>query len=322
MKEQEILELLPDHFAQLKQMKEIAKVEGIQLDKLDAGIDDLLNQGFINTATWGLRYWEERYMLPILEDSLNYEQRRRRVLTKKRSNKANLVDILRAIEPTIELGWGGNILPFTIDFEGDYYDFGELVRVLEDEKPSHLSYSFSIKPDGYTVRADHRGRNEVGLQLTSGTAKSGRYPRYNTRGESLHRNIGIQSLEISGVAELQKSAGIVSGAKDKPTSFGSVEREHINISSQTKTGLSKFNPSGQHKSGNIAHKSIGSVRGESVNVDSISVAGDSVLKRSGEINTKSIGVIISEDTTINATINTGLSTLRSCGSFTSGEGVA
>lgn len=322
MNEKKLLEMLPVHFSRLKQMQEIARIEGNQFNKLDTNVDDLLNQAFVQTATWGLRYWEQQYLLPVLDESEDYNYRRKRIMTAKRSNKADLIEILRAIEPNINLAWDGNILPFTIEFEGDYYDFGELVRVLEKEKPSHLSYSFSITPNGYTVRSDHRGRYEVGLQLISGTAKSGRYPRYNTRGESLHRNIGIQSLEITGVAKLQKSAGIVSGAKDTPTSFGSVKREYINISNKTKTGSSEFNPSGHYKSGEIAHKSIGSVRSKLVSLGSRSATGVSVLKKSGEINTESLASSFGKTTSVKASLNTGISTLLSCGSFSSGEGVS
>lgn len=327
MNEQKLLEMLPEHFSRLKQMKAIAKAEGIQFDKLDDAIDDLLNQGFIATATWGLRHWEERYLLPVLEGSLSYEERRQRILAKKRSNKADLVDILRAIEPTIELAWGGLVLPFTITFDGDYYDFGDLIRTLEEEKPSHLSYSFTVKPNGYTVRADKVGRHEVALQLISGTSKAGRWPRANTVGSSLHNNIGINSIHITGFSEYQRSAGLVSGGKDTPTAFGSVRRELVNISSKTVSGQSKFNPAGKYKSGQIAHEAIGAVGRKSIKVSSSIKTGVSTFiasgqRNSGQINTEAIGSVSTSVKSIHSSIKSGIATPFQCGTRSAGEGVA
>ncbi|MGJ9460129.1 putative phage tail protein [Oceanobacillus sp. CF4.6] len=290
MNEQKLLEMLPPYFGRLKQMKEIARVEGIQFNKLDEDMDDLLNQAFVQTATWGLSYWEQQYMIPVLHESEDYAYRRRRIMTAKRSSKADLIEILRAIEPMLELAWGGNVLPFTIESDADYYEFGELVRVLESEKPSHLNYSFSIKPNGYTIKADHRSRFEIGLRLISGTAKSGRYPRYNTRGESLHRNLGISSAQITGIAELQRLSGLVSGGNDTPTAFGSVERELITFSSGATTGLSKYYPSGPYKPGSIA--------------------------------TESAGTVISKELSMDGSMITGSSSVTACGSISSGEEVA
>lgn len=290
MSEQKLLDALPEHFSKLLEMREIARVEGAQFDRLNADIDDLLDQMFISTATWGLSYWEEQYKLPILVESKDYTKRRQRVLAKKRSNKASLTDILRAIEPSIKLAWGGEILPFTIESTADYYDFGELVRMLEIEKPSHLTYSFSIKPNGYTVRAERRSRNEVALQLISGAAKSGRCPRRNTRGESDHRVISIDSERNAGIADLQQSAGLVSGGVDAKTSFGSSEREFVQISSAPKVGSSRFKPSGPNKS--------------------------------GEISSKTTGSSLTERTKVVSSVATGISTAFACGARSSGEGVA
>lgn len=289
MNEQKLLEMLPDHFSRLKQVRVIAKAEGAQFDKLDAAVDDLLNQGFVSTATWGLRFWEERYKLPIL-DNTNYEERRHRILAKKRSNKANLLEILRAIEPSIELAWGPLILPFTINFGGDYYDFGELIRVIEEEKPSHLTYSFTIKPAGYTVRAEVAGRDRVALQLVSGTSNAGRWPSANTIGSSIHRNVGIGSILITGFSEYQRSAGLVSGAKGVPTAFGSVRKESINVSTKIITGASSFNPSAKYKS--------------------------------GQINTKSIGSVGAVNASLQASVKTGIATPFRCGTRVAGEEVA
>jgi hypothetical protein len=273
MNERDLLDMLPEHFSVLKEMREIAKAEGKQFDKLYDSIDDLLNQVFIVTATWGLDYWERQYLLPVLSEDDDYEKRRRRILTKKRSNKANLVDILRAIEPTIELRWGGLVLPFYILSSTEHYNFGELIRTLEVEKPSHLSYSFDLRPNGYTVKADYNDRYSVALKLLSGTAHAGRYPKANTRGESLHAIIGIGGQRVTGISEYQRSAGLVSGDKDSQSSFGSVDREIIQIKTRGVTGVSSYNQSGQYNTGQILTSSVGSSNDIGLGTKSVAATG-------------------------------------------------
>jgi len=316
-----LLEMLPDYFARLKQMQEIARVEGKKFDKLDSDVDSLLDQFFIRTATWSLGEWEKRYRLPVLDDIDDYEYRRKRILTAKRSSKAKLIDILRTVEPSIELAWGRLILPFTIESDVDYYDFGDLVRILEKEKPSHLGYSFTVKPNGYTVRSNLIRRNQVALQLISGTTKSGRYPRHNAHGHTVPRNITIKSTQLTGSAKYQRAAGLVSGGKDVQTSFGVVERESINLNGHIEIGSSDYVPAGQRKSGNIAHKSTGIIEKETIHVRTNVVSGKSVAKKSGEINTKSVSSLEKKKIEMRSFVSTGLSTTFACGSRVSGQKV-
>lgn len=320
MKEQ-LLDLLPEHFSILKEMQEIARIEGKQFNDLHDSVDDLLDQMYIHTATWGLSYWEKRYLLPVLSEDTNYEKRRRRILTKKRSNKANLIDILRAVEPNISLAWGGLVLPFTVESNVDYYDFGELITILEAEKPSHLTYSFNLVPNGYTVKANRNDRYSVALNLISGTANAGRFPRANTRGESLHNIINIHSKEITGIAELQRAAGLASGGKDTPTAFGSSLDIFTVISIKNIGGESRFNPSGKYDSGQIFHDTVGDSLKTSLNYKSEAVTGISDLK-SGQVNTKSIGITATEETIINSIAQTGTATPIRCGTISAGKEVA
>lgn len=256
MSQQRLLDMLPEHFAILKEMIEIAKVEGKKFDKLDDDIEDLLDQMYIHTATWGLGYWEERYLLPVLDSDKDHEKRRRRILRKKRSNKANLVDIAKAVEPSLYLSWGGLTLPFTIEKASDYYDFGELIVALEEEKPSHLSYSFRLRPNGYTVKSFRYDRYSVALKLLSGTARAGRWPKANTRGESLHKVVNINLKEVTGMSKYSWSAGLVSGNRKKQTSFGHVGRGGLIIESENVSGSSLFNRSGGIITGTLSTKAV------------------------------------------------------------------
>lgn len=321
MSKKQLLEMLPEHFAMLKEMQEIAKAEGKQFDNLHKSVDDLLDQMFITTATWGLSYWEKRYLMPVLSEDTDYEKRRRRILTKKRSNKANLIDILRAVEPSITLAWGRLVIPFTINKTIDYYDFGELISVLEVEKPSHLSYSFRLIPNGYTAKAYKNDRYSVALKLISGTSHSGRYPRANSLGVSLHNIFSVIDKEVTGVAEFQRTGGLVSGGKDTPTAFSGIQKSILNIATLSIKGVSSFNPSGKYKSGQILYEATGKSCDTALNLKFKPVTGESDL-RSGQTNTESIGSVDTIKTAINSSFPTGIATPFRCGTRAASKEVA
>ena len=69
--------------------KWIYEVMGRELDLATVHIEELPYQMFIDTATWGLKYHEIKYGLPVRED-LSYEERRR-LLREKKNTKAPMI---------------------------------------------------------------------------------------------------------------------------------------------------------------------------------------------------------------------------------------
>lgn len=62
--------------------KWIFQVMGQELDEVRKIVEALPYQAFVETATWGLRYHEEKYGLPISEN-LPMEERRKRIIEKR-----------------------------------------------------------------------------------------------------------------------------------------------------------------------------------------------------------------------------------------------
>ena len=62
--------------------KWIFQVMGEEMGDARAIIDELPLQAFVETATWGLRYHEEKYRLPIREN-LSPDERRKIILEKR-----------------------------------------------------------------------------------------------------------------------------------------------------------------------------------------------------------------------------------------------
>lgn len=92
----EMLASLPGFYEQSRVMASILDAQGLELDKLREAMDGTLNQFFVATATWGLRYWEETVGLPISENESD-DVRRRRILAKLRSAAPFSAAVLESI---------------------------------------------------------------------------------------------------------------------------------------------------------------------------------------------------------------------------------
>jgi hypothetical protein len=183
-----MLEYLPPYYQASRVIEAILSAQGQEIDKLFDTLDQTLEQYFATTATWGLSWWEELLGLPVNED-LPPAERRRHILVKRWGLSQPLLFILQAVEPTLQLKFGAGVLPFIYPapHSADEYDFASLVPALEVYKPAHEAYSFTLlTPDlssGYAVFAGHdAGRAKVALQLEAGTARAGRWPRWNSPG--------------------------------------------------------------------------------------------------------------------------------------------
>lgn len=73
----------PDYYSYSEVFKSIQGAIGAEFSNRETDGGDLLQQLFILTATWGLRYWEETLAIKIVEAD-GYEIRRSRVLSKWR----------------------------------------------------------------------------------------------------------------------------------------------------------------------------------------------------------------------------------------------
>jgi uncharacterized protein YmfQ (DUF2313 family) len=61
--EQEMHSFLPAYYNEVLETDEIIRVEAQEFEDLKAAIEDVLNQSFIDLATWGLDRWEKIYGL-------------------------------------------------------------------------------------------------------------------------------------------------------------------------------------------------------------------------------------------------------------------
>lgn len=130
--------------------KWIYQVMGAELDGMDAKVEDLPYQAYVDTATWGLRYWEQLYGLET-DESLSYEERRARIHIAEASGQPiNPERIRRVLElltnRPCEIVERNSEYKFkVIIYQGeDEIKWKKLMAWLDKAKPAHLSYDFVI----------------------------------------------------------------------------------------------------------------------------------------------------------------------------------
>lgn len=109
-------------------------------------IDEITNQFYIETATWGLGDWERiLYLKPDAGD--NYEQRRNRILLKLQGRQVSTLDFMArlcaryTVDKAAEIEEHNEENRFRVYLHGGTSDLPGLREALETYKPAHLAYN-------------------------------------------------------------------------------------------------------------------------------------------------------------------------------------
>lgn len=127
----------------------IYKSQEYQLGVLYWQMDDLLKQFFIDTATWGLVYWEEEYGI-VTNLNYSYEERREVVKAKKRGQGICSKLLIKNVAEAFSGGECNvieNTAPFTftiqfVGIKGIPKNMQGLINAVDEIKPAHLVYNF------------------------------------------------------------------------------------------------------------------------------------------------------------------------------------
>ena len=154
-RETDLLEYLPSFYHNSDVIKSFMESNSIEVDTLKAYIEDLSKNLYVKTATWGLDLFEEELGL-VTDKSVSYEERRERILAKKRGNGTTTKKMLKN---TAEAFSGGEVdiienfedYSFIIKFigvKGIPKNLTLFKKMIEEIKPAHLDYDFAFT---YTV---------------------------------------------------------------------------------------------------------------------------------------------------------------------------
>ena len=154
-RETDLLEYLPSFYHNSDVIKSFMESNSIEVDTLKAYVDDLVKNLYIKTATWGLDLFEEELGL-VTDKSISYEERRERILAKKRGNgtttKAMIKNTAEAFSGgEVEVIENFNDYSFVVKFvgiKGIPKNLTLFKKMIEEIKPAHLNYELAFT---YTV---------------------------------------------------------------------------------------------------------------------------------------------------------------------------
>lgn len=136
--------------------KWVYEVMGQQLDVAVDIVEDLANQLFVDTATWGMFYHEQKYGLPMQPANTDYEARRK-LIREKRDTKAPMTP-WRMEQVMKSLGYDAhvhdindpgytfshpNYFSVQFDLSDDDADLAPALKKMDAIKQSHTFYRFS-----------------------------------------------------------------------------------------------------------------------------------------------------------------------------------
>lgn len=132
--------------------QKLIETEALEVGDIKSSITDILNQCFIDSATWGLKYWEEFLKIPVDENKDN-DYRRSVVKSKLRgigTVNSSLLDTVAEsyVNGTIEVTEDNPNYQFIVrfvDVNGIPPNLDDLKNAIEEIKPAHLQVLYRYK---------------------------------------------------------------------------------------------------------------------------------------------------------------------------------
>lgn len=162
---------VPTFISELPEVKAIYDVESLELGLLKYQLDDIKKQFRIDTATWGLDWWEDKYGIKT-NYFLSYEERREIVKAAKCGRGTTTKAMIKT---TAQRFSGGECkiiehneqYYFTVHFigvKGIPRNMQAFKDMLETIKPAHLNYDFAYT---YNTYGDIRDNDFDYIRLTN-----------------------------------------------------------------------------------------------------------------------------------------------------------
>ncbi len=144
-----LMDHLPPCFAGICEMEAIQQVDGEEIGLVQFSIKDILDQWYVDSATWGLDFWERE--LGIATDSGKPYQHRREILAARLQGEGTAT---KALIMSVAAAFSGGEVEvyeypaeyrFEVKFTGVLGippNMAGLIQTIENIKPAHLAYSF------------------------------------------------------------------------------------------------------------------------------------------------------------------------------------
>jgi hypothetical protein len=150
--EQIVLLYLPRYYADFPVVREIMQASAGEYGNLTDTASDLLNQFFIDTATWSISRWEEIYGIKTpANTTLSYDERRAAVKvqmqTKRVMSKKGIKDVF-ATHNSMEVAVTENNPAYSVDIKftdmrGVPANLPEIKAQMTSLLPAHIAVTYS-----------------------------------------------------------------------------------------------------------------------------------------------------------------------------------
>lgn len=140
-----LIDLLPSNFKNSAEVVELQEAFNTQTDAIAYAKEDFFKQLDVNTATWGLTYWEKAYGIKT-DITKSYSYRRSRILSKMRGQGTTTKAMIKNTAESFSNGEVDVIennlqYTFTVKFigaRGIPPSLDDLKSAVEEIKPAHL----------------------------------------------------------------------------------------------------------------------------------------------------------------------------------------
>ena len=186
----------------------IIEAEQFEADILYREIAETLKQCFVETATWGLDYWEDMLFLPR-GTGKTYDERRSIIYTRMRATRTTTVEVVKELASAffspenVTVTEHNSNYSFNIEFENIKVSTAKLqdvINVLEIYKPAHLNYdfTFSVKTN---VQINSNEKTGYSILPICNTFKVGTWWKMYADGSSNKGKV-IQARSYDGYSNL------------------------------------------------------------------------------------------------------------------------
>lgn len=123
----------------------------VEANLINDEVENTLNQFFVDSATYGLDYWEK--MLGISRNNNDIQTKRENIKAKMRSRGTTSIEVIKNIceaysNGEVEIIVNHSNYSFEINFVGSIgvpRAFAELDKTIEEIKPCHLAHSYKFR---------------------------------------------------------------------------------------------------------------------------------------------------------------------------------
>lgn len=147
-RKQEMLDSLPTYYQESPEANAIMRGNASEIERKRAEAQDLLDQMFVSTATWGLDWWDRVFDLPPAP-RMSIRKRRERIIAKLRGAAPATIEYLTNLVNSFVKNNDAHIEEHAkeyafyavIPIDGkNEIDTGDIYEAIEEVKPAHLNF--------------------------------------------------------------------------------------------------------------------------------------------------------------------------------------